>query len=463
MACFSSLPDPPTSSPTFLQAIVARRWLLVFLPTNAASAGFSVALPLLILLAFHGNVLDVALAGTLYNAAIIPASLLWGVVCDRLGVRAPLLLLNYAAFTVAFLVLGLWPSLTDLLVVYTAYGIVAPSGTAASNLLIMERFPLVERPTAFASFSELSILGNVLGTLLGLLWVLRFPGASGLLGILYLCAATSAMSALGVALFVRDAAHRHPRSHLAHHPASLVARLHSHIPYFPHLPRRSEKGFLSGAARWLRQEATHEVPLMLAGGFLFNLGSNLFNTSYTPYMNSVLISTSGIFLVNLSNSAGQALVLPFSARACGGARAESVVRTASWARAAAYGCVFLLALLPALLAGGAVLGVNVLAFGLIGVTYAFYSTASSLLLFRSLDGRNAGSLLGANGALGGLAAVLGAASSGVLSHDLSFAATFIVAAVSIALAVPAWALALRAYRRRGALSPVRVFPAPQTA
>ncbi|MDE1822180.1 MAG: MFS transporter [Euryarchaeota archaeon] len=437
--------EPSASHLPFSRGVVARPWLLVFLPANAAAAGFSVALPLLILLPLHGDVLEVALAVTLYNVAIIPASLLWGVACDRLGVRAPLLLLNYVAFAGVFLVLARWPSLPVLLVVYTAYGFIAPSSAAASNLLILERFPASERPSAFASFSELSTLGNVAGILLGFLLLLRAPN-SGLFDILYVSSAISLVSAVGVALFVRDAPVLHRRAQLARHADSLVARLHLRFPYFPHPPSR---GFFRRAAKWLETEATHEVPLMLAGGFFFGLGSGLFNTSYTPYLASIAVPAAGIFLVNLSNNGFQAALLPFTARACEGERAGGVVQAASWGRVVGYLGAFSLALLPlSFLASGSELGANLLVYGLIGVTFAFYSTASSLLLFRSLEGRNAGSLLGANSALGGLAAVLGSAGSGVVSHLLGFAATFLLGAVCVGCAVPAWVLALRAYLRR---------------
>jgi MFS family permease len=432
----------------FGSSIVARPWLLVFLPVNAASSAFSVALPLLILFTLHAGVLQVSLAATFYSMALVPASLLWGAICDRWKVRAPLLLLNSVAFAAVFVVLAALPSLAVLLAVYTLYGFIAPSSAAASNLLILERFSADERPTAYASFSELSILGGVSGILIGFAWTARFGGGSGLLGLLYIAAALSAASAVGVALFVRDAPRKHSRLSLLHLPEALAARLHSFIPFFPHLPARP---FLPRAARWLREEATHEVPLMLVGGFLFNLGSNLFNTSYTPYLASsaVGIGTSGIFLVNLSNNAAQAVVYPSSGRASQGGAAGSVVGISLWARGAGYGLVALFAFVPlAIWAGSSGLVTNLIVFAVVGMSYAYFSTSSSLLLFRSFEGRSAGSLLGANSAIAGVAAVLGAAGSGVVSHLLGFGATFLLAAIGMAAAVPVWAASGRAYRRR---------------
>lgn len=428
--------------------IVARPWLLVFVPVNAASSAFSVALPLLILFTLHGGVLDVSLAATLYSLALVPASLLWGAICDRWKVRAPLLLLNAVAFTGVFLALGAFPTLATLLLAYAAYGLIAPSSAAASNLLILERFSADERPSAYASFSELSILGGVLGILGGFAWTARYGGGAGLLGLLYVAAGLSLATAVGVALFVRDPPRTHRRISIAHFPEALVSRLHTPIPFFPHLP---PPPYLPRIARWLREEATHEVPLMLAAGFFFNLGSSLFNTSYTPFLASatVGIGTSGIFLVNLANNGAQALVFPASGRASAGGRAERVVALSLWSRGGAYALVALFAFVPlALWSGANSLVPNMLVFAVAGISFAFFSTGSSLLLFRSFEGRSAGSLLGANSALSGLAAVLGAAASGVVSHDLGFTYTFALAGLGMGAGVPLWAASGRAFRRR---------------
>jgi MFS family permease len=438
------VPGPSAATPR-LRGFVARPWLLVFLPVNAASTAFSVALPLLILFTLHAGILAVALAGTLYNTAVIPASLFWGVICDRFQVRAPLLLLNYAAFAVVFVALANVPSVPFLLAVYALYGLVAPSSAAASNLLILERFEPHERPDAYASFSELGMVGSVVGILVGFFWTLSSPTGGNLLSLLYVTAALAAASAIGVLLFIRDPPVRQLRAQLARHPESLVARLqHLHL-FFPRAPGR---GFVHRSARWLREEASHEIPLMLAAGFLFNLATNLFNTSYTPYLTWAGLGTAAVFLVNLSNNGAQGVVLPFTGRASGEGRAEGVVVASTWLRVAGYAGVGVFVLVPLLRGGSTALGPNLAAFAVLGIAFAFYSTASSLLLFRSLTGRNSGSLLGANSALGGLAAVLGAASSGVLSAHFGYSVTFLSSAVAMGCAVPVWLLAIRAYRAR---------------
>ncbi len=76
--------DPTaTDEPTRRWAsILARPWLLAFLPINAATAAFGLSLQLLILGA-HGSVIQWALAATVFNGALIVSSIIWGYLADK--------------------------------------------------------------------------------------------------------------------------------------------------------------------------------------------------------------------------------------------------------------------------------------------------------------------------------------------------------------------------------------------
>ena len=105
-----------------------------------------------------------------------------------------------------------------------------------------------------------------------------------------------------------------------------------------------------------------------------------------------------------------------------------------------------------------------MAFAVLGLAIAFYTTASSILLFRALEGRDAGRLLGFSSALGGVAAVAGAALSGVLSVYGSYRLVFLVSAGALLISLPVWSGATVAYaRRHPAVSAPRVGPKPPAA
>jgi MFS family permease len=428
--------------------LVARPWLLAFIPINAATAGFGVVLPLLILIPLHGNWADVAVAATLFNSAVILSSIVWGHLSDKYRLRRAFLVLNYGGYAILYLLVTHVGSLPLLDAIYTGIGLLAPAGASASNLLILEKFSERERATAFASFQEMSMIGSVGGLLVGYFWT----GANDTLSsLLYVLAALAGMSAIALWFGMRDAPRSLSTASVARHPESLVSRIRISasfrisIPFFPQRPkfgRAAVRRFRS----WARAEMHHELPLVMAAMFLFSLSSNLFNISYVPYLYSIGLGASAIFLVNFSNNFAQTLLYPISGALSNRVGSHRLVRVATYVRSLGYlataGFTFVVFLhAPAFAA-------NLLAFGILGGAIAIYTTASSLILFRGLVGRDAGGLLGVNSALGGAAAVLGAALSGILSVFGSYRLVFLVAAGSLLVSLPLWTAAGVAYSRR---------------
>jgi MFS family permease len=442
---------------TWPRRLVSRPWLLAFVPVNAATSGFGVVLPLLILISLHGAWTDVALAATLFNGAVIVSSIGWGWVSDRVPSRRLLLAVNFAGFAAVYAVLGEVHTLGALLALYTIVGVLAPAGTNAANLLILEKFGSTERPSAYASFQLMSMLGAVGGLLVGFFWLASGRPLDPLLGVL---AGLAAVSAVAIVLGVSEP-HRSVRAaQVARHPDSLASRLRHSVPlrlFVPFFPVRPPLG--RGAIRrfrnWVREEVHHELPLIFAATLLFNLSSNLFNISYTPYLYSVGVGAASIFLVNLANNSAQAVVYPASGSLTNRIGPDRLVGRATYLRSLGYLGVAGFTFLP--LVAVAAFVANVVAFAVLGIAIAFYSTASSILMFRAIEGRDAGRLLGFSSALGGIAAVAGAALSGVLSVFGSFRLVFLVSAGALLVSLPVWSAATVAYARR---HPAPAAPSP---
>jgi MFS family permease len=446
---------------TWPRRILARPWLLSFVPINAATSGFGVMLPLYILLRLHGTLLDVALAAALFNGAVILASMLWGHLSDRYPRRRLFLLVNFAGFAVIYALLGMLPVLPLLFALYTVVGFLAPAGTSASNLLILEQFGEAERPDAFASFQEMSILGSIGGVLVGYFWLVA---GGHLTPLLFVFAGLAAVSVGAVWFGIRPSATRASTRQVVLHPESLVSRvrhsvaLHLPIPFFPRRPRLGP-GLIARTRLWLIEEMRHELPIILVASFLFNFASNLFNTSYTPYLESVGIASASIFLVNCANNVAQAGSFPFSGGLANREGSDRLVHQSTYVRGLGYLAMTGFTFVPLTL--GAAFEGNAIVFGILGAAIALYSTASSLILFRGLQGREAGTILGINSALGGVAAVTGALLSGYLSFYGSFRLTFFVSALVLFASLPLWTAAQLAYaRRRGAAVPESVGPGP---
>lgn len=433
---------------TWPSRLLARPWLLAFVPINAASAGFGVVLPLVILISLHGTWADVAVAATLFNSAVILMSVLWGHLSDKYPGRRTFLVINFAGYGVLYALLSGVTTLPELYLVYAVIGAIAPAGASASNLLILEKFDERERPNAFASFQEMSMIGSILGVLIGYFWTLA---SEALLSLLLLMAGLAFVSAVAIWFGIREAPRKLKTIQVAHHPESFVSRVREitafriPIPFFPKRLSLRDRPLLR-LRKWARAELHHELPLILIASFLFNLSANLFNISYTPYLYSAGLAASSIFLVNVSNNFAQTLIFPFTGGLSTRSGPDRLVHRATYLRSLGYlataGFTFLAFSRPAAFEA------NLAVYALLGGAIAVYTTASSLILFRGLIGRDAGSLIGLNTALGGVAAVAGAALSGVLALFGSFRLVFLVSGGLLLVSLPLWTAASVAYARR---------------
>jgi len=299
---------------TWPRRLVARPWLLGFVPINAATSGFGVVLPLLILLVLHGTWANVAVAATLFNAAVILSSIAWGHLSDRYPLRRLFLAINYGGYGLLYLSLVEVHSLPTLYAVYTVIGFIAPAGASASNLLILEKFTEKERANAFASFQEMSMIGSVVGLLVGYFWTLA---NDALLSLLYLLAGLAAVSAIAIWFGIQDPVRSLTTAQVAKHPESLFSRirvstsLHIAIPFFPRRPRL-RSGAVARFRLWAVEELHHELPLVFAAAFLFSLSRAM--ESWEPLLSSASSWTSST-TTHLSDLSASRILLPVS-RAC---------------------------------------------------------------------------------------------------------------------------------------------------
>ncbi len=445
---------------TWSGRLLARPWLAAFVPVNAATSGFAVVLPLLILISLHGSWAEVAVAATLFNSAVILSSVLWGHLADRIPHRRSFLVLNYGAFAALYAVLADVHSLGVLYAVYTVLGAVSPAGVSASNLLILEKFDEPDRATAYASFQEMCMVGSLVGLVIGYFWTGSGEALRSLLDVL---AGLAAASAVAFWLWIREPSRTLTTRHLASQPAGLFSRirppvgLRMGVPFFPTRPPWGPRPIARFRA-WAREELHHELPLILLASFLFNFSSNLFNISYTPYLYASGLAASSIFLVNLSNNFAQALVFPATGGLAHRVGVDRLVHRATYLRCLGYLATAGLAF--AALTRARVFEANLLLYAILGGAIAVYTTASSLMLFRGLGARDPGRMLGVNSALGGFAAVGGAGLSAGLAVLGSFKLAFLASAGLLLASLPLWAAASIAYGRR---RPAPVAPAADPA
>ncbi|MCL5427817.1 MAG: MFS transporter [Candidatus Marsarchaeota archaeon] len=384
-------------------------------PISAVGTGLSVIVPLYIL-ALHGSVLDVGFAVTLYNIVAIPSSLLWGKLTDRFGGKRHRLFVMSSIISI-FPVLLIVELAYGPHIVEAAYGLYALVATAASpsiNILVMGTKRSPSLPRFFSRYSIYSIVGSLLAMIPGLL--------IGRQIVVYLDILL-AVNLAGLLLAWFTIKELKPSSV----PKSKARRARMLFPVFnmlSALPNLLTSQKLIEDLHKVFDIRHRNLYVLLLAIAMLNGAMNLFNTSYIPYLESFGLSYGSIFGINIVNTIAQLSVYV--------ALAYLVLRKMNLHRyygvsVIARGFSYIFMSLPLLAAVGAFFYINLAGYAIAGIAYAMWNITSSVLLFDHIRGRNAGYNIGIWLAVLGFSAVAGSLASGIISHEIGYAYTFISA------------------------------------
>ena len=221
-------------------------WVWTVLPLNVGVGGFGTMVPLYIIY-LGGNVVQVALITTLYNAVLIPASIFWGRMTDRLERRRVFFVVASAGSTAIFAAMFLLPNLSDLAALYGALGLVVTANAVAANLLVMETSTKKDWVSSYSTLYLIVNLGTIIGVAAGILWTSTLPLGPFLV---FSAAATCASVMLSYRL-VAEPKRTMEAVHLSPTPAGLPSRVYRQVTLFVH-PLSLSKGTARDALRVLR-------------------------------------------------------------------------------------------------------------------------------------------------------------------------------------------------------------------
>ena len=396
-----------------------QKWLWIFVPINAAIGGFSTLLPLYII-DIGGTVIDVGNIVSAYSLALIPSSILWGIAVDRKEKRKPFVTYGYLGIT-ALLVAGFFlRDISTLLLLYVCYAGISTAASPAVSILLMEFSPKKKLSMTFAKYSALTLLGTALGTIPGAFWTNYFP----LRAYFLLCAIFSGISVILAAKYLVEPVFPFERKVVALTQESFVTKLRTVTMIFITIPSLED---IKSFGKMMRSVFTRHLPLLYLSFFLFFTASNLFFTSYTPFLKSREMDDSGVFIVFTILYILQAAIYPITGRACGRFGEDRVAVSALWLRTA--GLLAAIATVLLMLHNSTLMIWSIVSIAMIGTAFAFFNTSSSVLLFRTLPHGKQGELLGIYSAMTGFAAFAGAIMSGYISFNTGYAVTFVVAAL----------------------------------
>ncbi len=385
-------------------------WLSVIFPIAAISSGFSVLIPIYIL-SLNGNVIDVSIATTVYAFAVIPASLLWGELTQRLKRIKIFIVISIIGIFPIVILLYLIRSILLADIMYAAYAMVLTASSPAINMLVLDRRKKVVLRSYFGVYSLLTIIGNIIGYIPGILLdsdiVARY---------LLIIIAFNTAGLIFTMLFVRE---RKPKIERERKRVNEFFPLFNVISKFPQVLTGHHLILRLSSIR-KRTDVKRIFVLFLAIAIM-NFGIYFFNTSYIPFLYSYHVTFSMIFLVSMANAVGQVFVYVAFMRGRTKRTLRSYYRIAMLVRSGGY-----VVAIVSIMALSFLLFMNLVSYFIAGIGYALWNISASVIIYSNIAGRKEAHYIGIWSAILGASGVLGALFSGFTSFYAGYMYTFAI-------------------------------------
>jgi MFS family permease len=399
-------------------------WIYSTLPLNIALGPVATFVPIYIL-ELHGNVIDIGLATTLFNAVSIPAAILWGYATDKFHRRKAIIIISYLAVTSTLILFVYAKSIYGIDLLYAIFSLVSSAYATPLNLLIMETQPKSRWASAFARLSMMSSIGVTVGLLVGVAWADLLPFQLFVVPLAIL----SALSVVLSFVMIKEPAVSFERTVMVLVKRSFHERLLVLPMFFLKIPRLMD---FRRVFKGLKYELTRDPTVVYLSVFVFYMASGVFNTSLIPSLYTAKVSNSEVFLVSLVGMIIQTIAFNSLGHHLQNRGLRETAVQGLVLRAISYVAIGVAAFF---LTGFGYLGANLIFYPLgAGIAYAAYYAASNVMVFNTLGSANQGSTLGVYSALVGFATMLGSFISGFISFYLGFHVAFIFAGACLGIA-----------------------------
>jgi MFS family permease len=389
-------------------------WLSVIFPIAAISSGFSVIIPLYIL-ELHGNVIDVSLATTAYALAVIPASLFWGELTQRLKKIKLFIMLSVTGVIPLIFLLYILHSVLLAIIIYAVYAFILTASSPAINILIMNKRKNTVLRSYYGVYGLMSIIGNIIGYLPG---VLLFSDV--IAKYLLILFAFNTVSIIFAILFIKE-----EKNHIKNKKSDTIHSLFPVLNSMSKFPQiLAGHNLIVELANIRKRKKTVRIMTIFAAIALVNFGMYLFNTSYIPFLYSYKISYSDIFIINLLNGFGQVIIYLIFMLGRAKNTLRHYYRLSTIVRSSGY----LIAILS-VISLTALLYLNLFSYFVAGIGYALWNISASVIIYVNISGKMEAHYVGLWSAIIGISGVLGAISSGFMSFYAGYMYTFILSII----------------------------------
>ncbi len=416
---------------TVLRPSSSDLWFLAFLPLAISDGIATPLIPLLALQHFGASAFVVTIIIAASAMSQVPFTIVWGNLSDRVAHRKFFLVGSFLATGVSIILIALAHDLITYFWLNVVEGLASAASAPIGTMLLLETRHKRWWPQDIGLFGLISGIGTTVGLLLGFVWLFGIgrnaPAVQVMTGLLLLSGALALLSA-GVAwAWIEEPTRRVERR-------SVAELLHLHRGIVERA--RNLRNRISGVVDLTRAPA-QRLPgrewLFLAALGVMCVGFDIFYGPFPVFLwQTAHFSDAGVFVVYLGSAAASSSLFFHSGKAVETHSPKRVFVESLYGRVGLmllflWGPLYVLFGLgsPALLAWLTILN------ALLGVTWAFISTASTLFLVR-LVGRSArGRALGLYNAVGGAGSLLGVLLGGWMYASFGVHFAYSIAAITV--------------------------------
>jgi len=406
-------------------------WFLAYLPLAVSDGIATPLIPLLALQHFGASAFVVTIIIAASAMSQVPFTILWGNLSDRVAHRKFFLVGSFLATGISIILIALATDLITFFWLNVVEGLASAASAPIGTMLLLETRHKRWWPQDIGLFGLISGLGTTAGLAIGFVWLFVIgysqPAIQAMTALLLVSGALALVSAVIAWAWIEEPTARVERRTVA----GLLSFNRGVVERIRHV--RARFLGLVDLTRSTAERLPGREYLFLAALGVMSVGFDIFYGPFPVFLwQNARFTDAGVFIVYLGSSAASTALFFHSGKAVDTHSPKTVFLQSLGGRVLLM-LLFLWGPLYVLFGFGspALLAWLTLLNALMGVTWAFISTASTLFLVR-LVGRSArGRALGLYNAISGAGGLLGTLLGGWLYAAFGVHFAYSVAAVTV--------------------------------
>ncbi len=413
-------------------------WYYSFLLANVTNGATAPLIPLFLVVAFAGTLMQVGVITAATSVASIPAFIIWGNLSDHLHMRKLFIVEGFAGLAISVALMWLSVDFVMFFVANFLLGLLYAASPPAGTALLIEQSPREQWASRMGMFSRVGGAGYLLGLVSGAAWFTFLPSNQSTMRLFFFFGASVAtIGAAVAAMLIDEGQGAHALSNGGHESrrnavASLPMNVMERAKYIP-----SRIGAVIRLAAPTQQERTEigrHLWLYYLVTILFSTGFTAFYSVFPNYLFDYLgrrfmIDQPDVFIVYIGSSLASTLAFGKVSSLIRGRSEKAIQLVAVSARIALIPSFFALPLF--LTSSLDVVIVMIVLNSLMGVCWAIISVTGQAIVAGMAGQHIKGEAMGLYNSATGTGAIMGALLGGLAAINAGFMYDFLLSSVFV--------------------------------